>query len=299
MRNAAIICITALVATGCAQRREGILVMAHGGNADWNHAVERTVEPLRQRWPVEIAYGMANPDTLEHAVRRLEQQGVRRIAVVRLFISADSFLDATEYIFGLRDEPPPGRAVASDTRLAAHHQTPDSGHGQAGHHALPALRRIRTRAEIRLSRSGVAESPLIDQILRDRVAKLSRDPRREAVLILAHGPGDDGENQRWLANMRRRAEAIRRLGDFAAIRCETLREDWPDRRAAAEERIRRFVQQAGADGLRVIVIPFRVAGFGPYAQVLEGLDYVADGRGFCPHPNMTRWIEQTARACLR
>ncbi len=46
------------------------------------------------------------------------------------------------------------------------------------------------------------------------------------------------------------------------------------------------------------LIPFRIAGFGPYAKVLEGLEYVADGRGFCPHPNMTRWIEQTARACL-
>jgi hypothetical protein len=42
------------------------------------------------------------------------------------------------------------------------------------------------------------------------------------------------------------------------------------------------------------VIPFRVQGFGPYAKVLEGLDYVSDGQGLIPHPSVTEWIGHQA-----
>ena len=98
--------------------------------------------------------------------------------------------------------------------------------------------------------------------------------------------------------MKRRTERLRELGDFIDIRCETLREDWPGRRAEAEKRINEFVQSHNDEGTRVIVVPFRVAGFGPYREVLAGLSYIADEQGFCPHPNMTTWIDQTARKHL-
>jgi hypothetical protein len=40
------------------------------------------------------------------------------------------------------------------------------------------------------------------------------------------------------------------------------------------------------------VIPFRVHGFGPYADVLEGLEYVSDGKGLIPHSEIAHWLEQ-------
>ncbi len=51
------------------------------------------------------------------------------------------------------------------------------------------------------------------------------------------------------------------------------------------------MKRATDEGGRAIVIPFRVTGFGPYATVLEGLDYVADHQGLIPHSEVTRWIE--------
>ena len=80
------------------------------------------------------------------------------------------------------------------------------------------------------------------------------------------------------------------------VHAETLREDWPDKRALAEARIRAFVSRAHDEGGTAIVIPFRVQGFGPYAQVLEGLDYTSDGKGLIPHPEVTRWIEHEIAA---
>lgn len=282
--NAMIFCLMPLGWGACSAEKTGILVMAHGGDDGWNQDVEAAVAPLRAKCETEIAFGMARSSTLKAAVERLERRGVRKIAVVRMFISGDSFLDRTEVILGRRPPPPE----------TPHHAHPDAG----SHSGMEPPRPLRSAATFCLSRKGVGESPLVNDILVDRVAALSTDPAEECVLILAHGPGDEAENQRWLANMRLRAQRIYEIGAFRHIQCETLREDWPARRAEARRRIRRYVQENTQAGRRVIVVPFRVAGFGPYKEVLEGLTYTADGRGFCPHPNMTRWIEATAEECL-
>lgn len=339
---------------GCGPEvRRGVLVLAHGGNPEWNAAVEVTVEPLRARYPVEVAYGMGRPSTIRAGIRALEQQGVQEIAVVRLFISADSFRDRIDYILGLRSNPRRPARVAgggefdgvqgrrgarvvgagspdADLRegavvreacvaggaldsQAGHVEDRAGDHGHAhtaayhsqggpqhagGGHVMEPLERVVARATLLVSDEGVCESPLVEEILLDRVRALSVDPARESVLLLAHGPGDDAENERWLARMRERAARIFELGPFRAVRCETLREDWPERRAEAERRIRQFVSAGSRDGGRVLVVPFRIAGFGPYAEVLAGLEYVADGRGLCPHPNMTRWIAEAAERCF-
>lgn len=84
----------------------GVLVMAHGGGDKWNAAVENAVARLRDAYPIEIAFGMAHRPALQDAVTRLEARGVERIAVVRLFISGASFLHQTEYVLGMRADPP-------------------------------------------------------------------------------------------------------------------------------------------------------------------------------------------------
>ncbi len=293
----------------------GVLVMAHGGGAAWNQAVEQTVSPLRGKFPIEIAYGMAKTSTLRAASQRLESQGVKRIVVVRMFISGDSFLESTEYILGHRDELPSGghgmryAGYGNDKKEMKKGMKKDSGHGKAGMgasgmgesgggHHMETPEPIELKARVVISKQGVGESPLVDEILVDRVKSLSKDPSKESVLILAHGPGDEAENERWLAHMRLRVQGLHGLGAFQHVHCETLREDWPERRKASEQRIRSYVENATRDGGRCIVIPFRVAGFGPYKDVLQGLKYVADGRGFCPHPNMTKWIQATAKESM-
>jgi hypothetical protein len=224
-----------------------------------------------------------------------------------MFISGDSFVPETEYILGLRNSLPPETSDAHHAPADRAGQGQGGGRGHGAHaahddpgggHVMEPPQRIDSSATFLLSRDGVAESALIDEILYDRVKAISVDPSRESVLFLAHGPGDEAENERWLSTMRLRAQRIHTIGRFRHVQCETLREDWPERRALAEKRIRNYVEQAGADGGRCIVIPFRIADFGPYKEVLDGLTYAADGLAFCPHPNMTRWIEETAKKCF-
>jgi hypothetical protein len=290
-RIASLFLAAASLATGCAnvERRTaqeahddfGVLVMAHGGDKTWNGEVEAALAPLRAEYPLEIAFGMADAKSLQDAAARLEAKNVDRIAVVRLFISGESWYERTEQILGLK----PG-APAKPRDVAA----PADGHG--GHSM--AFWRLETDATFALSRDGLMQADAMGGVLVERARGLSRDPRREDVLIFAHGPEDDGENARWIAQIDARADAVRQALPFRNVQVETLREDWPDKREAAQARIRAFVARAQRDGVRAIVIPYRVQGFGPYAKVLEGLDYASDGRGLVPHARVTEWVHQQA-----
>lgn len=257
----------------------GVLVMAHGGGDEWNAAVEDAVAPLRDAYPIEIAFGMADRPALQDAVTRLEARGVERIAVVRLFISGASFLHQTEYLLGVRADPP-------DT-FTRH------GTGAAdGAHAPPPP--VERRARVAVSHAGLVESDLAGEILAARVQALSRDPARESVLLLAHGMGADDHNAELLHHLDRLADHVRGAGGFRDVRVETLREDWQAKREGAEQRIRDYVTAAAEDGGAAIVVPVRVHGFGPYASVLDGLTYRHGGLGLVPHPLVTTWIRQQA-----
>lgn len=281
----------------------GILVMAHGGKPEWNAAVEEAVAPLKEDYPTAIAFGMADPKTLQEAVAWLEDEGVKRIVVVRLFVSGKSFLHQTEYLLGLRPDAPAvfvhhGNHSTTPASLAhpqesgsAHHASQNSHHNN---HSQP----IKTNADFVLSQAGLLDTPISSDIIADRVEALSNSPENESLLILAHGPGSDEENEYWIAKMDKVSQKVKEKGAFRAIRVETLREDWPEKRKTAEQRIREFVMEGNLNGGRVIVVPFRVFGFGPYEEVLEGLNYEADGRGLLPHPAVTEWIRNVLAECI-
>lgn len=257
--------------------------MAHGGPKEWNRSVLSAVKPLESRYPIDVAFGMADPKTLQESVHRLEARGARRIAVVRLFVSGESFQERTEQILGLRPGAPP--ASADHSAHAGHHADHDM-----------ALWRIESPSTFVLGQEGLMDAPEMGTVLAERAGHLSKDPAHEDVLILAHGPGDEDENARWLAKLDARAQTVREALPFRRVQVETLREDWPEKRVAAEQRIRAFVERASTEGGTAIVIPFRVQGFGPYAEVLGSLKYRSDGVGLLPDAQVTRWIERQANA---
>ena len=261
--------------------RFGVVVMAHGGPESWNVGVNNMLDPLKTRYDLELAFGMADAYSIQEAVGRLEARGVTDIGVVRLFISGESWLQRTQQILGMV----PG---APDRPMQAHSHTPDESHGS---HRMEFWQ-LDSRARFSVNLEGLSEAPEMNEVLLQRAQELSVDPANENVLILAHGPGDDAENERWLKNINARAELLREKGGFNTIKVATLREDWPEKREAAQADVREFVSNGSAAGRRVLVIPYRVYGFGPYAQVLDGLDYVADAKGLVPHPAVAHWIER-------
>ena len=281
-------CATQPAPTAVPDNAFGVLVMAHGGSKQWNDTVLAAVEPLRERYKLDVAFGMADAASLQTSVSKLEAQGVRRIAVVRLFVSGESWYERTRQILGVAPGAPARPLPAGDAH-AGHQNNAHAGHSME-------FWRIDTQSTFALSEEGLSDAEEMDAILAERVGRLSRDPKSEDVLILAHGPGDDAENERWLEKISARTAALRAAQSFRRVEVHTLREDWPDKRQVAEQGVRDFVRRAGSDNGRAIVIPFRVEGFGPYAKVLSELDYVSDGVGLLPHPNVTKWIERQVAA---
>jgi sirohydrochlorin ferrochelatase len=261
----------------------GVLVMAHGGSEQWNSAVERAVGELETEYPVALAFGMADAGSLEVAVRQLEARGVEHVGVVRLFVSGESWYERTRQILGIA----PG-APDKQTALAQQAGRPAMG--------MPmGFWQIETDLQFHLSEEGLADAGEMDQVVLSRASALSENPANEVLVVLAHGPGDDAENQRWIEKISKRTELARERMGFTDVRVFTLREDWQDKRRAAEQEIRHYMQQASMRGQTVLVLPYRVMGFGPYHEVLAGLDYEADETGLVPHDNVNRWLMNQAQ----
>ena len=243
----------------------GVLIMAHGGGDVWNETVIEAAADARHKGPVVVAFGMAHPVSMQQGVDALDELGAERVSVVRLFVSGESFRTDTRYLLGLSDEEP----------------------------ELPWVQApLEHDLEIATHEHGLMGSPEVSQILLTRALALSEDPAGESVLLVAHGMGDEGENDRVLDSMRLAAGRIAEVG-FREVEVAALREDWEEARVTAEAAIRSFVESRAAAGRRVLVLPYRLSGFGPYAKVLEGLDYAA-GDGLLPHGAISRWIERSA-----
>lgn len=254
----------------------GVLIMAHGGGAEWNKQVDASIDGLHDRLPVSLAFGMANPETLQASLDSLRHHGASTVAVVRLFISGDAFLHQTEFLFGLRSDPP-------EQAIMGHHMM-DGSH----------LKPLKTDSRILLDRQGMAGSSEASRILLARANDSASSPEETGVMIIAHGMGSEDDNNRLLDSMQDAAQALR-SANYAEVRIATLREDWAEPRAEAERRIRAAVAEMAERRDQIVVIPYRISGFGPYGDVLDGLEYVP-ANGLLPHHLVTEWIASRATA---
>ena len=89
----------------------GILLLAHGGSAEWNNHVTALAAEVNRTVPTEVALGMATRATIQVGIDRLVARGVTEVAAVPLFVSSwSSIITSTEYLLGLRAVAP--RALA-------------------------------------------------------------------------------------------------------------------------------------------------------------------------------------------
>ena len=276
----------------------GVLVMAHGGDPAWNSVVEEAVAPLSASRPTALAYGMADAASLQKAVLELEAKGVRKIAVVRLFLSGDSFLLRTEKILGL--------APGADQRPADWDAAMDHSHHHGGGammaHMDPdkmPLWKVVSVSSFAVSRQGLLEAGLGPPIMVKRALALSKDPAQESVLLIAHGVGDDKADARWRKAMAPAVAEVRKAAGFRRVQGLTLRDDWPEAHARSVAEIKAFVGAAHRGGGRALVVPYRLYGFGPQADSISGLDIVTDDKGLLPDPSVGVWLKAEAERVIK
>ena len=253
----------------------GVVIMPHGSTQPWNDAAERTIEPLKTKYKIEMAYGMGDPGTIQDAVTRLEQRGIKRIVFVRLYELERHMKPLTDYILGLADSPTlPGHA---------------GGHGHDS--AFPP--QIRSAALFSTFGGYTENFPPIANVLCERITEVSQDPAKETVVLLAHGSQTDEDNNHWLSVISANIDWVKkdsRCAPFKTVRAATVREDWPEQREQAVADVRKMIEEDAKTG-RVLVIANRMYGSGPYKKMLKGLEYVLNEKGFAS-PIITRWLEE-------
>jgi len=304
----------------------GVLILAHGGkHSSWDETVKNATEALKQNYIVEVAFGMANPTTLQDGIDKLESQGVTTIVVIPLFISSYSpIIRQNEYLFGIRN------TLADPPMIMMHHGSENNtmkeekGHSaiQGGHehdsmpkdtlHSMSnvkkkmGLKSLNFKSEIILAKPLDAH-PLVAEIIFDRISELSVNPKNETILIVAHGPNDEQDNKNWVKTIDNLADQIRTIqsekgNKFKQIFGLTVRDDAnPAIYEQAKEQLRTLVSQSGKDG-DVIVIPLLLSQGGVeegFLKRLEGLNYEWSGKTLLPHPNITKFIQISVEEALK
>ena len=284
------------VATQTSER--GIVLMAHGGSATWNATVSDLRAKVDARVPTEVALGMATRATIQSAVDRLIERGVREIVAVPLFVSShSSVIESTKYLLGARADAPPELAVFA---RMSHGPRPAAGAApEHGEHAPPAdgTRPVQSSVPIRMGKA-LDDHPIVADILLSRASAISRDPAHEAVVLVAHGPVPDADNALWLEDMNRLAVRVRAAVPFAKVEAITVRDDAPAPvREAATADLRALVTRLSSGGSRVLIVPLLLLDGGIEAGIrkrLEGLDYTMASQGIMPDDRVLQWVLDAA-----
>lgn len=263
----------------------GVILFAHGSDFHWNENLRTAVQPLMERYLVEFAFSMADPGTIERALRKLEQRGAKTAIIVSAYATGSSFRKEIEQLTGLDFE---NRRAGQATPDNPGKHTDHGHHGKSGE----SPSRILTTLPV-IFTGGYDDHPLFATALLDRALALSSDPAKETVIVVAHGTKDDQRNLAWLKKLEGIAQHMRHNGgqQFKAIQVATWREDWPDKRAPWIEKVRNMVMEASKHDGRAIVIPARTTATGPEKRFLAGLQFEL-GSGFAPHPLFTQWVDE-------
>jgi sirohydrochlorin ferrochelatase len=274
----------------------GILLMAHGGSKDWNDKVKSVAAEVDKETPTEVALGMADPSTLQEGIDKLTARGVTKIVAVPLFVSShSSVIESTKYLLGLRPDAPEELA---DFNMD-HAMQNTNGHQTADADAKKTLPQpVKCSLPLRMS-PALDRHPIVAEILSDRAAAISRDPARDVLILVAHGPNDDRENAEWLADMAALAKLIAAHTSYARIHYVTLRDDAdaPVRDRATAE-LRKYAQSADAAGYRVLIVPLLLSYGGienGLRQRLDGIEHTLSPQALLPEPRIAQWVLESAR----
>jgi sirohydrochlorin ferrochelatase len=196
-----------------------------------------------------VAFGMAARASIQGAVDRLVARGVSEIVAVPLFVSSwSTVITSTEYLLGLRAEAPAALAVFAKMNHAPAASAADAAHVHDAHTTVEGATPVASPVPVRMT-VALNDHPIAAEILASRARAISMDPAREAVIIVAHGPDEDEDNRRWLADMATLARRITQAERFAAVEYLTLRDDAPKPvRDAATEQLRDTVRGQLAAG---------------------------------------------------
>lgn len=246
----------------------GVLVLAHGVGQNSDGMFVGALEPMAERWPTAVSFGMAMmmSSHIQSTVDDLTARGATTLVLVPTAVTEYNTLTRQwEYVFGMRDE--------------------------SSYLDVP---RVNTDARV-LMTQHLSDHPLITEILLDYTTEVSKNPKNEVVIIVGHGPEDIEDNIPDLDILQVHVDRIKAATEFVEVKVINLQDDaYPPIRKSNVKKLRRWITSAQREGKNVIVAVCSSASYGVQAHIredLRGLDYTFADRGLSEHPNYLKWIE--------
>lgn len=261
----------------------GTLIVAHGGGPAWDARVEKIAAEVRLPGPVGVSFLMgpgAKTHRFQDAVADLARRGARAIVVVPMLVSSHSgHYEQIRYLVGERDD--------LDTTMMHHLH-------------MSGIERATGGVPLRLTKA-VDDAPEVADVLADRAKGLAKDPSKQALFLVGHGPNSAEDYADWMANLRRVADTVRARTGFRSVLLDLVRDDAPAPvRAEAVARVRELIQlQHQLTGRDVVVVPVLIStgrvSTEKLPEDLEGLPMSYTKEGLLPHSGMARWVESRVR----
>lgn len=265
--------------SGRAEPPFGILLLGEAGDRDLSAAAEQARKRLDSRYPVEFAPGWADRRAMQKAADALQARRVKALVAVPLAVaSASEVMDQVRFLLGIRETP-------SKEFMAAPH----------AHRGSDDRRRVEVKVPVVLA-PALDQHELAVAILAERARGLSRDPAREALLLVGAAPAATESD--WLASANALAEKVRLKAGFKAARAASLKTDAPQKeREKAENDLRSLARSLRKEHGAVVVVPLDLTRGGLAARLgktLEGAFCRYDGKTMLPDPRLIQWIEESA-----
>lgn len=251
---------------------QGVLILLHGFR-DGDPLFKQEVEMFSGIFPTAMAPGMSMmmSDHIQLALDDLTAAGAKKIAVVPIVsTSHNTMMRQWEYIFGREAEAP-----------------------------YASVKRVTTDAEI-LFAAPPGDDPLVAEMLIDHALEISSKPDNEWVIIAAHGPSFDDDNEIVLGELASLAKVMREDSDFVNVEGITLQDDaTPEVRDANVAKLRKMVTDANAAGHDVLIVTNLIGTRSIQSKLrkdLKGLDYKFNKKGIAEHPNFVEeWMAEAIR----
>ncbi|MBI4676197.1 MAG: hypothetical protein HY748_01300 [Elusimicrobia bacterium] len=260
-----------------AQTEAGALVMLPGISQDWAMAMAVIRRSLSPKFVMDFAEA-SNVKALQAAVDRLQARKVKKIVVVPMLLSSHSAeMDENRYLFGVREFP-------SAAYLGGAH----------AHSGYSLVRRVKAKVPVVLTQA-LDDHAVFAELVAERAQAQSKDPSREAVLLVVPSSRADLANSQWTGTIQSLADKVRKATRFKSVQTAFVPEDvGQDERAKAEKTLRATARSLGDEG-RVIVVPLSLSR-GPerrLRKVFEGLFLRFDGKPALPDKKVARWVEDS------
>ena len=239
--------------------------------SQWNKTVKKAVKAADLPYPYKIFYGMGDSAAQQHELQDmisdLESDGAHSIYIVPILISSYSEVARQwKYLLGIDVQP-----------------------GFMNNPLFP----VQKHSDIHFG-DPLNDSAVVVEILLDRAQEISSNPAKETVIIVAHGPNDDSDNEKWNKIMQNVANRLKERGGYKNVEGVTLRDDAPPAvRQAAVEHLRARVKAADDAGTRVLVVTLLLAPGGIEHKIgleLRGLNYAFNTKTLLPDSRISEWI---------